>query len=54
MSEMVKHENKIKDEMIDYKTENEHVKILKKVGFHAGYSLGFGFEPILMKRFDLP
>ena len=54
IKELFKHENKLKADFIDYTEENNHLTELKKVGFHAGYSIFFGFESVLVKRFDLP
>ena len=55
--ELKKHENKLSDIFINYKDSdvlNKHLKVLKSTDFHAGYSIGFGFEPIMMKRLGLP
>lgn len=52
--ELKKHENEITRKFINNLEENEHTVALKKVGFHAGYSVGVGFENILMKKFELP
>ena len=38
---------------INNREENEYTRAIKDGNFHAGYSLGYGFETILMKKFDI-
>ena len=51
---MKAHVGSMEKTFINFKKENKHTDMIRKGGFHAGFSLGLGFEPIIMKRFDIP
>ena len=49
-----KHENKLTEMFINYKEEGKHLSVLKQTNFHAGYTIGVGFEQIILARLGLP
>ena len=42
------------EQFVTFEKDNEHITNLKNIGFHAGFSLALGFEPMMMKRLDIP
>ena len=52
-SKFLSHENNIIQEFVNYKSKSNKLKELEKTKYDAGYSMGFNFDNIVIKRMNL-